>query len=59
MFFYQTPWIPEWLLQADDFAMFRRVFYDKPMGMANPGNMTKEDLEVFKYTFSQQGTTKI
>lgn len=55
MFFYQTPWIPELLLQSNDFKMFSRVFWEKPMGLINPSNMTNDDLEVFKYTFSQKG----
>ena len=55
IFFYQTPFIPELLIEANDFGMFTRAFYDKPMGLTNKENMTKDDLEVFKYTFSQKG----
>jgi hypothetical protein len=56
MFFYQIPFIPELLFKSDDFAIFKQVFYTKPMGMINKNNMTPDDLEVFKYTFSQKGT---
>ena len=55
IFFYQIPFIPELLIQAADFALLRRAFLEKPMGLTNTKNMTEEDLEVFKYTFSQSG----
>ena len=55
MFFYQSPLIPEMLLQSDDLAIFHQVFRKKPMGLVNKELMTDEDLEVFKYTFSQAG----
>ena len=55
IFFYQIPYIPELLLKANDFALLRRAFFEKPMGLANPANLTDEDLEVFKYTFAQEG----
>ena len=56
IFFYQTPFFPEWMIEANDLAICKNVFYKKPMGMTNPNNMTEDDLEVFKYTFSQKGT---
>jgi len=56
MFFYQIPFIPELLFQANDFSLFKQAFSTKPMGMINTNNMTSDDLEVFKYTFSQKGT---
>jgi len=55
MFFHQVPFIPELLFESNDFASFNRIFYVKPMGMVNKNNMTLDDLEVFKYTFSQKG----
>jgi len=58
MFFYQTPFVPEMLIKSDDFSIFDEIFFSKPMGMVNKDNMTKEDLEVIKYTFAQKGTTK-
>jgi len=56
IFFYQVPFIPEMLLQSNDIEIFARIFCEKPMGMINEKNMTTDDLEVFKYTFSQKGT---
>jgi hypothetical protein len=55
MFFYQIPIIPELLFESNDFALFGQIFYKKPMSMINRNNMTSDDLEVFKYTFSQKG----
>jgi len=57
MFFYQIPFIPELLLQANDLGIFKRMFQEKPMGLINTNNMTSDELEVYKYTFSQKGTT--
>ncbi len=54
IFFYQVPFIPELLIEADDFAILKQIFCAKPMGLINK-NMTPDDLEVFKYTFSQKG----
>ncbi|UJR37562.1 hypothetical protein I4U23_030263 [Adineta vaga] len=56
MFFYQTPFIPELLFQSNDFEIFKQVFLGKPMGLINQNNLTRDDLEVFKYTFAQEGT---
>jgi len=55
MFFYQVPIIPELLFESNDFALFGQIFYTKPMGLINRNNMTSDELEVFKYTFSQKG----
>lgn len=56
MFFYQTPMIPELLFKANDFGLLKKVFTTKPMGLINTENMTPNDMEVFLYTFSQEGT---
>jgi hypothetical protein len=55
MFFYQSPILPEKMFQADDFAVFHRIFQKKPTGLVNKELMTDDDIEVFKYTFSQEG----
>jgi hypothetical protein len=55
MFFFQVPIIPQLLLEANDFAMLGASFSKKPMGLINKDNMTSDDVEVFKYTFSQKG----
>lgn len=55
MFFYQVPYVPELLFESNDLAILKQIFYTKPMGMTNKDKMTADDLEVFKYTFSQKG----
>ena len=55
MFFFQTPLLPEMLLEADDLAFLTDSFRKKPMGLVNRESITDEDIEVFKYTFSQPG----
>jgi len=58
MFFYQSPFLPEMLFQSDDFGIFQELFHKKPLGMVNKDFITDDDIEVYKYTFSQKGTTK-
>lgn len=58
MFFYQVPIIPELLFESNDFELLERIFFTKQAGLINKNNMTLDDLEVFKYTFSQKGTAK-
>ncbi len=58
MFFYQVPFVPELLFQANDFEIMKRIFTAKPMGLINTSNMTPDDLEVFIYTFAQKGNDK-
>ncbi len=55
MFFYQSPILPEKMLQADDFAVFHHMFKQKPTGLVNSDLITDDDIEVYKYTFSQEG----
>jgi epoxide hydrolase 4 len=59
MFFYQSPWMPELLLQSNDFSMLNDIFRNRPMGMVNKDSMNDEDIDVFKYTFSQRGNNEL
>eukprot|EP00080_Pristionchus_pacificus_P022279 PDM82299.1 ceeh-1 [Pristionchus pacificus] len=54
MFFYQNPWLPEAIIAADDFKMFDACFWSKAIGLRNRDNFTEEDMEAWKYTFSQK-----
>ncbi|CAF4604059.1 unnamed protein product [Rotaria sp. Silwood1] len=54
----QIPFLPELSFQADDFSIFKRAFHEKPTALVNKNNITDEDINVYKYTFSQKGTTK-
>ncbi|CAF2105771.1 unnamed protein product [Rotaria magnacalcarata] len=58
MFFSQTPLVPETLFQADDFSVFKKAYHGKGSRLVNRNNVTDEDIDVYKYTFSQPGTTK-
>ncbi|KAE8741193.1 Epoxide hydrolase 4 [Frankliniella occidentalis] len=52
VFFFQLPFLPELWASWNDFGMFQRIFFTP--GKNNP-LMTEEDIEAFKYTFSQKG----
>ena len=58
MFFFQLPYIPELYFQSDDFTVFPRLFHKKPDGLINTDLVTDNDIEVYKYTFSQKGNKK-
>ncbi|KAF8355751.1 hypothetical protein PRIPAC_97374 [Pristionchus pacificus] len=52
MIFFQTPHVPETAVAADDFLMLEKMFWSK-YGLKNKENFTQEDMEAWKYTFSQ------
>lgn len=47
MLFFQVPWLPEFMQRLFDFQAFGTVFKSE--------NITKDDLEAFKYVFSKKG----
>lgn len=51
--FFQMPVLPELVLMADDFATFDMMHRAMVKNQSN--NFTDEDLEAYKYTFSQPG----
>ena len=52
MVFFQTPWVPELTLSANDLEMFEKAFRrDGKYKDAYPD----EVIEVYKYYFSQEG----
>ncbi len=55
MFVYQSPWLPEMMFQADDLGVFQKLFHRKQTGLVNKDTITDDDIEVYKYTFSQRG----
>ena len=55
MFFYQTPFIPEFLFQADDFAIVKQNYHQKPHGLVNKVMVNEDDIEVFKFSLAQRG----
>lgn len=55
MFFFQVPWLPELLMSANDYKMFNSVFRGRLTGVRNRRAFTPEDVEAYKYVFSQDG----
>ncbi len=56
MFFFQTPFLPEMMMKAEDFHFLTVCLKDYAQGGArNPEAFSKEDLEAWKYTFGQPG----
>ena len=51
MFFVNLPYLPEWFFASGDRKMLENAFTGKYMG-AKIGSYTKDDIEVFKYTFN-------
>ena len=54
-FFFQVPYLPECLLSAWDFAMFETWFHTDPFGVRNKKSFTAEDVEAYKYVYSEYG----
>ncbi|KAI1883287.1 hypothetical protein AGOR_G00243650 [Albula goreensis] len=56
IFLFQIPRLPEFLISTNDFQALRKVFTSRHTGVrSKSGQMTKEDLEAYLYTFSQPG----
>jgi len=52
IFMFQIPYIPEMLFHTEDLACFERMFAG---GGDSKMNVSKDDLEGYKYTFSRKG----
>ena len=50
--FFQTPWLPEWVLSAGGFSLVRRVFRRQP---TRPGAFTPEDIHRYRHALSRPG----
>lgn len=50
---FQSPYIPELAVTAGDYSRFKMMFWGKQAGLRNKHNFTEEDLEAWKYAFSQ------
>ena len=59
MFFFQMPWLPELMLRMSDFFMLEQVFADLRGKKGEEVLLSDEEIEAFKYTFSQQGIVKL
>lgn len=57
VFFFQVPWLPEFIFSTKDFGTFDECFLGEYSGVRNKrlGAFTAEDVEAYKYVFSQDG----
>lgn len=55
VFFFQIPWLPEFLISANDYGRFNAIFRGRFSGVRNKRAFTSEDVEAYKYVFSQDG----
>ena len=56
MFFFQLPFLPELYMKSYDYIGFAKMLRQ---GKGNSSKVTSEDIEAYKYTFSQPGTVLI
>ncbi|CAD5126140.1 DgyrCDS14309 [Dimorphilus gyrociliatus] len=54
MFFFQIPYLPEFLIKLSDYGFIRKVFCSKQMGLQQR-SLTEEEMEAFIYSISQPG----
>ncbi|CAH1786974.1 unnamed protein product [Owenia fusiformis] len=55
MFFFSLPWFPEWVFLSGDLKMIENTFRGKTMGAKRAGSFSDDDIEAFKYMYSQPG----
>ena len=55
VFFFQSPWLPEWMLSRDNFAALTRAIVDT----ANPGSFTPSDMEGYRAAWQHSGLTSM
>ncbi|MGA9996248.1 MAG: alpha/beta hydrolase [Pyrinomonadaceae bacterium] len=52
MLFFQIPYLPEWVISANDFAALEKAFKET---VARPGTFTDTDIAVYKNAFREPG----
>jgi len=55
MFLFQLPWLPEFIISRRNYGYFTAVFRGKKAGVRNQAGFSKEDVDAYKYVFSQPG----
>ncbi|XP_038074203.1 epoxide hydrolase 4-like [Patiria miniata] len=55
IFFFQLPFLPELNCRSNDYGFISGAFLSDGMGLRHKENMSKEDIEAFKYCTSQKG----
>jgi len=53
MMFFQMPCVPEAMMRSQDLKFLDQAFLGKRMGV-RPGKMSQDDMEMFKYNYSQE-----
>lgn len=54
IFFFQLPWLPEWLLRRSDFAILKTMLQKSSL----PGSYTQEDMIQLTHTWAQPGCAR-
>ncbi|XP_006001130.1 epoxide hydrolase 4 [Latimeria chalumnae] len=55
-FFFQVPWVPEFMFTINDFKSLKYLFTSHTTGIGRRGcRLTKEDIDAYLYVFSQSG----
>ena len=55
MFLFQLPWLPEFIISRRNYGYFTAIFRGKKAGVRNQASFSKEDVDAYKYVFSQPG----
>ncbi|XP_067892456.1 epoxide hydrolase 4 [Heterodontus francisci] len=56
LFFFQVPWLPEFVLTISDFKVLKYLFTSQSTGIRTKGcRMTSDEIEAYLYIFSQPG----
>lgn len=55
IFFFQIPWLPEWLLRWDDYRLIEVAFTEQ---LVNKSAFTQADIEAYKDAAAKRGTLK-
>ncbi|XP_040589397.1 epoxide hydrolase 4 isoform X2 [Mesocricetus auratus] len=55
-YFFQIPWLPEFMFSINDFKALKHLFTSRSTGIGRKGRrLTTDDLEAYIYVFSQPG----
>nr|XP_006820633.1 PREDICTED: epoxide hydrolase 4-like [Saccoglossus kowalevskii] len=55
MFFFQLPYLPEFVLSMSDYNGIKAMFHGRGVGLRNRDNITADDLEAFKHNCQREG----
>ncbi len=52
---FQIPWLPEFLFSVNDYDIIKKAFRGRRAGVRKRDAFTADDVEAYKYVFSQKG----